>query len=90
MYSGHLWTAKWWSYGDAPGGQSPEYHRSGDSADLDIRYPGAAGDWQDDGTCTSTKLAAGQFIKSHYEEKEVPKAVPVETPSARHSRFFRL
>ncbi|KAI0805941.1 glycoside hydrolase superfamily [Irpex lacteus] len=70
VYSGHLWTAKWWSYGDAPGG--------------------AAGDWQDDGACTSTKLAAGQFIKSHYEEKEVPKAVPVETPSAKHSRFFRL
>lgn len=22
VYGGHLWTAKWWSYGDVPGGQS--------------------------------------------------------------------
>ncbi len=20
VYGGHLWTAKWWSYGDTPGG----------------------------------------------------------------------
>ncbi|KAF8588618.1 carbohydrate-binding module family 5 protein [Ramaria rubella] len=33
---GHLWTAKWWSEGDVPGG--------------------SAGDWTDDGACTTTNL----------------------------------
>ncbi|CDO71799.1 Glycoside Hydrolase Family 18 / Carbohydrate-Binding Module Family 5 protein [Trametes cinnabarina] len=37
IYNGHLWTAKWWSYGDTPGG--------------------AAGDWTDDGACTSFAAA---------------------------------
>lgn len=32
-YAGHLWTAKYWSEADAPGG--------------------AAGDWTDDGICSS-------------------------------------
>ncbi|KAF8516863.1 glycoside hydrolase superfamily [Gautieria morchelliformis] len=37
VYNGHLWTAKWWTQADAPGG--------------------AAGDWTDDGACT-TPVAA--------------------------------
>ncbi|KAI0715837.1 glycoside hydrolase [Cerioporus squamosus] len=37
IYNGHLWTAKWWSYGDTPGG--------------------AAGDWTDNGACTSFAAA---------------------------------
>ncbi|KAI9061210.1 carbohydrate-binding module family 5 protein [Trametes sanguinea] len=37
IYNGHLWTAKWWSYGDVPGG--------------------AAGDWTDNGACTSFAAA---------------------------------
>ena len=37
LNSGHLWTAKWWSYADVPGG--------------------AAGDWSDDGACTSFAAA---------------------------------
>ncbi|EJF62645.1 glycoside hydrolase [Dichomitus squalens LYAD-421 SS1] len=37
VYNGHLWTAKWWSYADVPGG--------------------AAGDWTDDGACTSFNAA---------------------------------
>ncbi|KAI9000482.1 glycoside hydrolase [Trametes punicea] len=37
IYNGHLWTAKWWSYGDVPGG--------------------SAGDWTDDGACTSFAAA---------------------------------
>ncbi|GJF00072.1 glycoside hydrolase family 18 protein [Phanerochaete sordida] len=62
VYGGHLWTAKWWSYGDTPGG--------------------AAGDWQDDGACTSNgPLKAGQYVTAHYEHKEVPTKVPVETPA---------
>ncbi|KAJ3489443.1 hypothetical protein NLI96_g2139 [Meripilus lineatus] len=62
VYGGHLWTAKWWSYGTAPGG--------------------AAGDWQDNGACTTAKVAsfAAQTAKPHYESKSVPTAVPVQTP----------
>ena len=37
VYNGHLWTAKWWSYADVPGG--------------------VAGDWTDDGACTSFAAA---------------------------------
>ncbi|KAH7929192.1 glycoside hydrolase [Leucogyrophana mollusca] len=37
-YDGSLWTAKWWSEADEPGG--------------------SAGDWTDDGVCTSTAVAA--------------------------------
>ncbi|KAI1797099.1 glycoside hydrolase, partial [Ganoderma leucocontextum] len=37
VYNGHLWTAKWWSYADIPGG--------------------VAGDWADDGACTSFAAA---------------------------------
>ena len=37
VYNGHLWTAKWWSYGDVPGG--------------------SAGDWTDDGACTTFNAA---------------------------------
>jgi len=40
-YSGHLWTAKWWSQADAPGG--------------------SAGDWADDGACTSKRRV--RFIR---------------------------
>ncbi|KAI0346297.1 glycoside hydrolase [Trametopsis cervina] len=69
VYGGHLWTAKWWSYGDVPGG--------------------SAGDWQDDGACT-TAAVAGAVVKAHYESKAVPTAVPVQTPGAKNSRFFRL
>ncbi|KAI0688227.1 glycoside hydrolase [Cytidiella melzeri] len=67
---GHLWTAKWWSYGDVPGG--------------------VAGDWQDDGPCATAALAPGQFVKTHYESKAVPLSVPVKTPGAKSSRFFRV
>ncbi|EKM58395.1 glycoside hydrolase family 18 protein [Phanerochaete carnosa HHB-10118-sp] len=62
VYSGDLWTAKWWSYGDVPGG--------------------TAGDWTNDGACTSNNLKAGQYIAYHYEQKSVPTKVPVETPSS--------
>lgn len=75
VYGGHLWTAKWWSYGDTPGG--------------------SAGDWQDDGPCTSNgPLKAGQYIKAHYEQKEVPTKVPVQTPAGvpttKNSRVYKF
>ncbi|KAI0925852.1 hypothetical protein AcW1_008172 [Taiwanofungus camphoratus] len=91
IYNGDLWTAKWWSYGDTPGG--------------------SAGDWTDDGACTSSDLAKGEYVKVTYQSKVAPtnigpkvSAVPnlslsaaraaaaVETaaPSRRNSRFFRL
>jgi len=38
IYNGHLWTAKWWTQSDAPGG--------------------SAGDWTDNGPCTSSKKAS--------------------------------
>ena len=51
---------------------------------------GSAGDWQDDGVCTTAALAPGQFVTAHYESKSVPLSVPVKTPGVKHSRFFKL
>ncbi|KAH8100033.1 glycoside hydrolase [Cristinia sonorae] len=77
VFNAHLWTAKWWSFGDTPGG--------------------AAGDWQDDGACSSFSAAN---VRPHYESKSVPLDSPVKTPAAalamkenaKHigSRFFRF
>lgn len=54
---------------------------------------GVAGDWQNDGACTSVALKAGEFVKVHYESKSVPLEVPVKTPDGagpkhKNSRFF--
>ena len=57
---------------------------------VERKYIGVAGDWQDDGACTTVALAPGQFITVHYESKSVPLSVPVKTPGAKHSRFSKL
>ncbi|EPT01410.1 hypothetical protein FOMPIDRAFT_96173 [Fomitopsis schrenkii] len=83
VYNGDLWTAKWWSYADTPGG--------------------AAGDWTDDGACSTTNNNVS------YQNKEppltaAPKAGTVPNPSLsaaiaasqtaevtrRNSRFFKF
>lgn len=55
---------------------------------------GSAGDWQDDGACTTVALKAGAYITAHYESKSVPLSLPVKTPAgagpkSKNSRFFR-
>ncbi|KAH9949899.1 glycoside hydrolase superfamily [Amylocystis lapponica] len=52
VYGGHLWTARWWSYADSPGG--------------------SAGDWTDDGACTASDLAPGEYVKVPFQSKAVP------------------
>ena len=52
VYGGHLWTAKWWSEADTPGG--------------------AAGDWQDDGACTSF---AGRVFSDSSRERTVSRLI---------------
>ena len=92
--SGHLWTAKWWSYGDVPGGKYPA-RRSTSYAPTHLHGLGAAGDWTDDGACTTVALAHGAFVAAHYESKAVPLDSPVQTPDSevpksKNSRFFQL
>jgi len=50
-YNGHLWTAKWWSYADIPGG--------------------AAGDWTDDGPCTTAMV-----MKTNYRTAQAHVHIP--------------
>lgn len=47
--SGNLWTAKWWSYGDVPGGNKWFYVFN--RATVLMCDIGVAGDWTDDGAC---------------------------------------
>ena len=59
----------------------------------EICYLGVAGDWQDDGVCTSIAIKAGSYVTAHYESKSVPLKVPVQTPAgagpkSKNSRFF--
>ncbi|ETW83246.1 glycoside hydrolase family 18 protein [Heterobasidion irregulare TC 32-1] len=35
-YSGHLWTAKWWSYGDVPGGTAGDWTDDGPCASVKV------------------------------------------------------
>lgn len=87
IYGGHLWQAKWWSYGDAPGGLSSNQQFI--SITLDVCL-GAAGDWQDDGVCTAAALKAGEYVKMHYESKSVPLSVPVHTPVVNSRAFQKI
>ncbi|KAI0649549.1 glycoside hydrolase [Trametes meyenii] len=61
IYNGHLWTAKWWSYGDVPGGNFPARVASSPSASPRLigchLVLGAAGDWTDSGACSSFAAA---------------------------------
>ncbi|KAI0635520.1 glycoside hydrolase [Trametes polyzona] len=55
IYNGHLWTAKWWSFGDVPGGEAGACLAGSVCSQ---RYnTGAAGDWTDSGACTSFAAA---------------------------------
>ncbi|KAF8887966.1 glycoside hydrolase superfamily [Gymnopilus junonius] len=61
VYNSHLWTAKWWSENDTPGG--------------------SAGDWTDDGPCTSAN--APKAAIPQVKETALPSSII-------KSRFFRL
>lgn len=94
VFGGHLWTAKWWSYGDTPGGTYPLIVLCS-RVDFDTYILGAAGDWTDNGACTTKALAAGAYVTMKYESKSVPLKVPVETPAGlgpkgKQSRVYRF
>ena len=91
-YDGHLWTAKWWSYGDTPGGTlSLPFSQHAPS---DATPTGAAGDWTDDGACTTNSAKQGQIVTVHYESKAVPTKLPIQTPksvpSTKNSRVYNF
>ena len=57
-------------------------------------HTGVAGDWTDNGACSSFAHVAGAYVTPHYESKSVPLEVPVKTPAAlapqhKNSRFFQ-
>ena len=59
----------------------------------DTSPTGSAGDWTDDGACTTVALAKGAYVKAVYESKSVPTDAPVQTPAdavpkTKSSRFF--
>ena len=57
--SGHLWTAKWWTQNETPGGEcfsSDPTHAA--FIYVSISAAGASGVWTDDGACTSSKREA--------------------------------
>ena len=49
-FNGHLWTAKWWSEDDTPGG---ELLLILTECDYSIGFVGDAGVWTDDGSCAN-------------------------------------
>ena len=51
ILSGHLWTAKWWSEGDTPGGKVLSSCQDSSMLTRIVGFIGAAGDWTDDGAC---------------------------------------
>jgi chitinase len=59
IFSGHLWTAKWWSQADTPGGKYIDSNHQTISSFV----IGAAGDWTDDGPCTSLKKSKDETSK---------------------------
>ena len=59
----------------------------------EVLTTGTAGDWQDDGACTSANHKTGFYVTAHYESKSVPLEVPVKTPVSaapthKNSRLF--
>ncbi|OJT03206.1 Chitinase 1 [Trametes pubescens] len=57
IFNGHLWTAKWWSFGDTPGGNAVLPASRPRSLAYCVLTAGVAGDWTDSGACTSFAAA---------------------------------
>ena len=79
-FNGHLWTAKWWSFNDTPGGAF--------SPTICIQYllnprlwcTGAAGVWTDDGSCASARVAG--VATAHPPSASLPSSARQEPSEA--------
>lgn len=89
--SGHLWSAKWWSYGSVPGGNIPALFCTDWSL---TRGTGTENDWNDEGACGAGLVSVESVGGPKYEEKSVPTVVPNSVPTsgaqgAKRSRVYR-
>jgi len=99
-YNGHLWTAKWWSFGDTPGGAAGVWTDNGACTSL-VAATAKVANTNDAKAAVVTKVSTVQKSDSDAKVKPIvataktAKATSAASDSAsdsqsKRSRFFRL
>lgn len=81
-YDGHLWTAKYWTEADVPGGEwfRESFIMPSLVVDFDTIFVflGASGDWTDDGPCADNVVNLAQ-IKTQKVYASIPATAVVNS-----------
>ncbi|KAF5311764.1 hypothetical protein D9619_003380 [Psilocybe cf. subviscida] len=86
VYNGHLWTAKWWSQADVPGGAAADWTDNGPCSSSSQAPKTVSAKAQ----AASSSKPVAKVLSSAKESAATAPAADKVAPSALNSRFFRL